>query len=108
VALILYFISIHLYNTHQVLVGLPQGVGDLANLSNLNFIVVYVYKMYQVLVGLPQGVEGLAILLCKFHIVYFNTTHQVLVMAPPRGAWWHCYFILYCINLFQLFLYNTH
>jgi hypothetical protein len=48
-----------------VLVGLPQGVGDLAILIYFDFflfILVYFYHLHQVLVGLPQGVGGLAIL----------------------------------------------
>jgi hypothetical protein len=46
-----------LYYTHQVLVGLPQGVDGLAI-----FFLLYFYHPHQVLVGLPQGVGGLAIL----------------------------------------------
>jgi hypothetical protein len=43
---------------HQLLVGLPQGVGGLAIL--FVFMLVYFHNTNQVLVGLPQGIGGLA------------------------------------------------
>jgi hypothetical protein len=49
-----HFISVYFYNTHQVLVGLPQGVGGLA-------ILFYLYDTHQVFVGLPQGDGGLVL-----------------------------------------------
>jgi hypothetical protein len=53
-----------MYNTHQVLVGLPQGVGGLVLLFYFifHFILVHFYNTHQVLVGLSQGVDDLAIL----------------------------------------------
>jgi hypothetical protein len=48
-----------------VLVGLPQGVGNLAILFHfilICFVLVYFQNTHQVLVGLPHGVGGLAIL----------------------------------------------
>jgi hypothetical protein len=74
-----YFNLVYSYNTHLVLVGLPQRVGGLA----IYFISVYFYNT-QVLVGLPQGVGGLAILfiLYQFVSVYFYNTHRVLVTLP--------------------------
>jgi hypothetical protein len=56
------FIFVYFYNTHQVLVGLPQLVGGLAILFLFYFILVYFHNRHQVLIGLPQGVGGLAIL----------------------------------------------
>ena len=86
------------YNTHQVLVGLPQGVGGLANLSY--FILIRSYNMRQVLQGLPQGDGGLVLLFYLFRfyfiLVYFNIFLQHTPSAgkaPPRG-WWPCHFIL--------------
>jgi len=58
--LLFWFILVYFHNTHQVLIGLPQGVGGLAIL--FLFIFVYFYHPHQVLVGLSQGVGGLAIL----------------------------------------------
>jgi hypothetical protein len=53
------FIFVHFYNTHQVLVGLPQGVGGLAILFRIYFSSLH--NTHQVLTGLPQGVGDLAI-----------------------------------------------
>jgi hypothetical protein len=51
---------------HQVLVGLPQGVGGIAILFILlYFITVYVYNTHQLLTGLPQA-KGLVALLLYF------------------------------------------
>jgi hypothetical protein len=61
---LLYNTFFYFYNTHQVLVGLPQGDGSLIILFILflfHFILLYFYNTHQVLVGLPQGVGGLAI-----------------------------------------------
>jgi hypothetical protein len=61
----------YVYNTHQVLVGLPQGDGGLVLLFYLfcfHSTLVYFYNTHQVLVGLPQGVGGLAIL---FYFILF-------------------------------------
>jgi hypothetical protein len=40
------------------------------------FILVFVYKMHQVLVGLPQGVGGLTVLFVLFclHLILFDFT----------------------------------
>jgi hypothetical protein len=64
VALPFYFILVYFYNTHQVLVGLPRGVGGLAILHYI--ISVYFYNTHQVLVGLPQGFGGLSIFLLYY------------------------------------------
>jgi hypothetical protein len=63
------FILVCLYNTHQVLVGLPQGIDGLATLFvfiSFYFISDYFHNTHQALIGLPQGVGGLAILSCMF------------------------------------------
>jgi hypothetical protein len=41
VALLFYFILVYFYNTHQVLVGLPQGVDGLAILFVFYIILIY-------------------------------------------------------------------
>jgi hypothetical protein len=67
-----------------VLIGLSQGVGELAILF---YVISYylisdnLYDMHQVLVELPQGVGGLAIFF-SFLLVYFHNTHQVLGGLP--------------------------
>ena len=69
-----FFVYISFFlNMHQVLVGLPQGVDDLAFL--------YIYNTHQVLVGLLQGVDRLAVYI-YFFLVYFYNTHQMLVGLP--------------------------
>jgi hypothetical protein len=61
-ALPFYFILVYFYNTHEVIVGLPQGIGGLAILFYLFYIIlVYFHITHQVLVGLLQVVGGLAI-----------------------------------------------
>jgi hypothetical protein len=60
-----YNILVYFHNTHQVLVELPRGVGDLF-FSFFSPFYLFIednfYNTHQVLVGLPQGVGGLAIL----------------------------------------------
>ena len=98
VCISIYFNSVDFYNTHQVLVGLPQGVGALAFSFSFLFILVYFHNKHQVLVGLPQGVGGLAGLFLFYFI--FILFYFILLRvpgacrAPPRG-WWPCYFILF-------------
>ena len=88
-----YFILFNLYNTHQVLVGIPQGVGGLA-------ILFYFYNTDHVL---PQGVVGLAMLFIYFISIYFCNTHQVLI-GLPQGLGglpiWFIYFICFYFALF--------
>jgi hypothetical protein len=59
------FILVYFHNAHQVLAGLPQGVGGLAGLFVFifyYFILVHCHNTHHVRAGLPQGVGGLAIL----------------------------------------------
>jgi hypothetical protein len=91
---------VYLYGARQVLVGLPQRVGGLANI--FYFILGYFYSTYQVLVGQPQGVGGLAILLYILLyqfipvaiLFYFHNAHQVGARKAPPRCWWSRYFIL--------------
>jgi hypothetical protein len=87
VPLLFYFSLVHFYNTHQVLVRLPQGVGGLAILFYYmiySFVLVNVYKTHQMLVGHPQGLVALLFYLIFTYsvLVYFYNTHQVLVGLP--------------------------
>jgi hypothetical protein len=66
-----YVTLLYFHNTHQVLVGLPQGVDGLGILfvlisfHSISFLFIFI-TLEQVLVGHPQGVSGLAVLLYTF------------------------------------------
>jgi hypothetical protein len=98
-ASLFYFILVYFQITHQVLVGLPQGVGGLAILSY--FIMICLYNMRQVLLGLPQANGGLVLLFYLFcfcfilvYFLFFSYHAPSAGKAPPRG-WWLCLAILF-------------
>jgi hypothetical protein len=80
-----------------VLVGLPQGVGNLVILFYLfcfylllfAFILLYSHNTHQVLIGLPQGADGLTILyyFILFHFRSFSYHTSGARKLSPRG-WW--------------------
>jgi hypothetical protein len=67
--LLLRLLLFYFHNTHQVLVGLPQGVDGLV-------ILVYSYTTHQMLVGLPQGDSGLVL---YFICSVFNSFYIIFV-----------------------------
>jgi hypothetical protein len=81
VVLVIYFYKYSLFhNTHQVLGGLPRGVGGFAILYFISFHFIFCFDdTHQVLVGLPQGVGGPAILFYLFCFSLFLYKH-------PRAA----------------------
>jgi hypothetical protein len=62
--ILFYFILVHFYNTHQVLVGLPQGVGGLA-IYFIPFILLLLHAP-RACRAFPRDYAGLAILFDSF------------------------------------------
>jgi hypothetical protein len=66
---VFYFILVYLYNTHQVLVGLPQGVSGLAILFYC--ILVYFITRTRCSQGCPKGMVALLFYFYIFIILLF-------------------------------------
>jgi hypothetical protein len=77
------FIFVYFYNTHQVLVGLPQWGWWPCYFVLFYFILLYFHNTNQVLVGLPQGVGGIAILFSITRSIYsFNSIFKTRTRCP--------------------------